>query len=339
MVLAPVVRWRPAGWFVGLAVAVVGVEWLVVQRPDFATHAALPAAVTFDVVAGLPLLFYWLVVRPYRLPSALVIGVFAGAVAVGYWLIPAAQQHYLDWARHGLVAAEAVVVSLAVLNLRRLRRAFRQVRPAAPGYTEALIEAFNTVFGRSLEVLLSEVSILYYALLSWRAPLEARPTDVAFSNYRESAVTALLVTVGLLSVVEMGAVHLLLMRWQPAVAWAALALHLYGLLTLLAHIRAVRLRPTLLTAEGDLLVRVGFWWSVPVPRATISEAQILKDTPSRTAGLLNVAAPLLTPPNLLLVFREPLLARGPYGMRRPVRQLALYLDEPTMLQAALTQRA
>ncbi len=335
MVLSPVVRLRPAGWFAVLALAAVGVEWLVIQQADFETHAALPAAVTFDLLVGLPLLFYWLVVRPYRLPRALLLGAFAGAVAVGYWLIPAPQQRYLEWARHGLVAAEALAVGLAVLNLRRLRRAFRQVRPVVPGYLEALAEAFKTVFGRPLGAMSSEVGMLYYALLSWGAPIEARPTDTVFSNYHESAVTALLVTLGLLSVVEMGAVHLLLMQWQPTAAWVVLGLHLYGLLALLAHIRAVRLRPTLLTAHGDLLVRVGFWWNVLVPRTAIAEIQALNDAPARATGVLNVAASLLTPPNLLLVLQESLVAQGPYGRRRPVRQLALYLDQPAALREAL----
>jgi len=55
-------RLRPVLWFSGLLL-ILFVEYLVVQRPDFSTRPALPAAVTFDLVVGLPLLFYFLVVR------------------------------------------------------------------------------------------------------------------------------------------------------------------------------------------------------------------------------------------------------------------------------------
>jgi hypothetical protein len=59
-------RLRPVLWFSGLLLLILLVEYLVVQRPDFSTHPALPAAVTFDLVVGLPLLFYFLVVRRYH---------------------------------------------------------------------------------------------------------------------------------------------------------------------------------------------------------------------------------------------------------------------------------
>ena len=40
-----------------------------------------------------------------------------------------------------------------------------------------------------------------------------------------------------------------------------------------------------------------------------------------------VAFDLLTEPNLLLTFAEPQVVRGPYGLRRTVRSLVLYVDE------------
>lgn len=335
MTLSPAVRLRPAALFAALAAAVVVVEWLIIRRPDFGTRPLLPAAVTFDLLALLPLLFYKLVVRPYRLPVSSVIGAFVGAVALGSYLLPVAQQQYLGWASRSLAGLEVLTLTLTLLNLRRLRRAYLGARTTETDVVNCLSAAFQAVFQRAMAPLVMEFSVLYYALLSWKAAPEAAETDQAFTSYRESAFTAYLGTVGLLSVAEMGALHLLLVRWSATAAWVGLGLHLYGLLMLLAHIRAVRLRPVLIKPTGELVLRTGFFWCLRLPAGAVLRCEPLTDAPTSTKGLLNLARPLLTPPNLLLTLREPQLATGPYGLRRSVQQVALYLDQPTGFGRAL----
>ncbi|MBT9394078.1 hypothetical protein KLP40_12970 [Hymenobacter sp. NST-14] len=339
MVATPLIRYRPLFGFALLLLAAVGVELFVIQQPDFTRRPALPAAVSFDVLVGLPVLFYLLVVRPYRLPVSTVAAAFTAAVALGFWLLPPAQQTYLHWTRYGLVAAEALTFALALLNLRRLRRAYRAAATENPDLVANLQTAFRAVFGRPLTPLVTELSLFYYALLSWRARPESRPTDRVFTAYRNSAFTAYLGTVGLLSGVEMGAAHVLLLRWSPTAALVGGILHAYGLLLLLAHLRAVRLRPVRLTAAGELVVRVGFLWELRLPAAALTASQLINDVPPAAPGLVNAARLLLTPPNLLLTLREPRRARGPYGFPQQVSRLALYLDDPTQFRAALAEWA
>ena len=108
----------------------------------------------------------------------------------------------------------------------------------------------------------------------------------------------------------------------------------YSLLWLLAHGQAVRRRPVLLTADA-LVVRVGLVWRVALARKQIVRVEKLTDAPPPAPGLLNAARLLLTPPNLLLTLAAPQPVRGPYGRHRPVRRLAIYVDEPAALQAQL----
>lgn len=326
---------RPALGFGLLLLAVIGIEWLLVRQPVFTHQALLPAAVSFDVLVGLPVLFYLLIVRPYRLPVSTVAAAFVAAVALGYWLIPAPQQQYVRWAGQALGAVEVLTVALTLLNLRRLQRAYQTARPHTPEVAECLTTAFRQVFGRPMVPLVFELMMLYYALMSWRArPVVAAGSRV-FISYRNSAFTAYLGTIALLSMAEMGALHLLLVRWSPLVAGIALVLHLYGLLLLLAHARAVRLLPVQLTTEDELVIRVGFFWMVRLPRAALLTARLLRDTPTPAPGLLNLARPLLTPPNLLLVCATPQPVAGPYGLRRNACELALYVDDAAGLLAAL----
>jgi hypothetical protein len=326
-------RLRPVLWFSGLLLLILFVEYLVVQRPDFSTHPALPAAVTFDLVVGLPLLFYFLVVRRYQLPLTSVVGAFVGAVALGYSLIPVGQQQYLGWASRSLVLLEAAAAVLAVINLRRLLRAYAAAAQRSADFVENLHAAFAAVFRRPLAPLVSELIMFRYALLGWWARREVRPGQLAFSSYCDSGFLALIIAFASLSVIETAAVHLLVSRWNATAALVLLVLDLYTLVFLLAHLRAVVLRPLTLH-HGRLTVRVGFVWRLEVAAGAIVQLEELRDTPEPDKKCLNLARPLLTPPNVRLTFAEPVTVTGLYGIRRTVPQVALYVDE----RAAFLQR-
>ena len=326
---------RPVLGFGLLLLAVIWFEWLVIRQPIFRQRPLLPAAVSFDVLLGLPVLFYLLVVRPYRLPVSTVAAAFAAAVALGYWLLPVPQQQYVRWAGQALGGVEVLTTALLLVNLRRLQQAYRAARQHTSEVAERLTAAFRQVFGRPLVPLVFELQVFYYALLSWRARPVVAADSHTFTSYQESAFTAYVGTVMLLSVAEMGALHLLLVRWNPLVTGGALVLHLDGLLLLLAHARAVRLLPVQLTAGQELVVHIGFFWTVRLPRTSLARAQRLPDTPTPAPGRLNLARPLLTPPNVLLVLTGPQDIMGPYGLRRVAHELTLYVDDAAGLLAAL----
>ena len=122
--------------------------------------------------------------------------------------------------------------------------------------------------------------------------------------------------------------HLLLMRWSAAAASVALLLSLYSVLFVLGHLRAVVLRPTVVTADGRLRLRVGFVWQVDLPLAEVADAYLLPPAARLRPDTLNLARLLLTEPNVLLALRAPAPVRGLYGLTRQPQRLALYVDDP-----------
>ncbi len=52
-------------------------------------------------------------------------------------------------------------------------------------------------------------------------------------------------------------------------------------------------------------------------------------------GVLNLAKQLITVPNLLLTFTDPVTVVGLYGIRRTVHSVAIYVDAPAALTQAL----
>ena len=162
------------------------------------------------------------------------------------------------------------------------------------------------------------------------------PGQVAFSVHRASGFRALVLTLLTVSVLESFVVHLVVLRWSAAVAWALLVVSAYGAVFLLAHLRAVSLRPVTLTPER-LCLRVGFVWQLSVPLADLRGVEAIDDAPTPDDGTLDMARLLVATPNLRLSFTAPVAATGMYGMQRSVTSVALHVDDRDGLVEALRQ--
>lgn len=326
------VRFRPALWFAALALLIVGFEHAVTTLPVFRQRPVLPLAVAFDLLVFVPALFYFMVVRRYQLPLSVVVAAVGACLALTQWLIPAAQapRPLLQFLPAGL---EALTLVVFATRGRRLVRAYRTAGALEIGFVPRLRAAIAQEMGLAGHFLLAETDMLQFALTGWWSRPVVQPGTTAFSSHRESGFPALVVfgCFGLL--LETAAVHLLARHWSHAAANWLLLVDLYGLALLLAHGHAVRLQPTLLTAEA-VFVRVGFFWQVAVPRAALVAVEPVRGDLAATADTLNLAKLLFTAPNLLLTFAQPVEVAGPYGLRRTARRVAVYLDAPQSFIAA-----
>ena len=329
-----ILRLRPVLAFAALLVLVVGAEHAIVQRPVFAQQPALPWAVLCDVLVGLPLLFYWLVMRPYRL-SPLLLGTVVGAcVAMAYWLLPAPQWPPVLRLQLLPIGLEAFTLLAVATRGRRLVRAWHAAGATETQRLPRLRLAAELGLGKAGPLLIAELDMLRFAVLGWwEAVPPVPPGTAAFSSHRESGFGALLVVACFGLGIESAALHLLVRLWSPVAAGWLLVAEAYTLLLFVAHGHAVRLLPTVLTAD-ELLVRVGFIWQLAVPRVALQTAEALRGDFAADAETLNLARPLLTAPNVMLTFAEPVVVTGPYGIQRPARRLALYLYQPQAFLAA-----
>jgi len=322
-------RLGPLLLFGALALLMVGTERVLTQRIEFGQRPLLPLGVAADMLVVLPALFYWLVVRPYRLALSSLVGALGACLALATWLLPG--QALLPL-RLLPALLEVATLGLAAARARRLVRAYRAAYAHDPRFWPSAQAALASL-GRAGELLLTEVSMLRYAVLGWWGTPEVPVGTTAFSSHRESGFLALVATAALLLIVEATCAHLLAQRWWPGLAPWLLLLDGYGLLFLLGHAQAVRLRPVLL-GPGELRLRVGFMWELAVPRAALVAAEMLREAPAASPDTLGLSKLLFASPNLMLTFAGPVVVRGPYGIRRPARRIAVYLDQPRQFIAA-----
>lgn len=180
----------------------------------------------------------------------------------------------------------------------------------------------------------AEPSILFYAFASWRSKPFVPEGARAFSYHRRNASVATLYTIFFASLVEIVAVHFLLRTAAPRVDIAVLLISAYGAVWVLGFIRAVQLRPILLTSQA-LLVRTGLLWRVDIPRTAIESIAFgnVKAPPKRTPGYVRAA---LGEPNVLITLRAPARAHGPYGIVRDVARVGLVIDDLKAFEQAMT---
>ncbi len=290
--------------FAALAATVYAIVFLFARQHVGAHNAAaIGMGAACDLTVTVPVLFYFLLVRPgYSSWMALAAIVMAGARAAGF-LLPAAAQIHLPGLRWLGVPFELWVL----LNLARGRRR-----------------------GWAARLLSSELQVFYFALFSWRARPAAPPDSRAFQLAQASGYAMLSVLMIVALIVEGVPMHLLLDRASPVAAWILTALGAYSILWMVALYRSLALRPILLTAE-TLVLQAGFLWRVELRRDRIARIRAFSAM-ERNFWSMTV----INEPQWLLELREPASVEGPFGRRKTVTRIALAVDDPAAFHAALT---
>jgi hypothetical protein len=339
-------RLHPRPGLVGfgfVVVAIYAAELLLVRSRMFPRSPDLAAAVvTLDLVVCVPVFFYLMVVRARRLPAISVVPVFLASLLGAALVLPADHQSVLDLMKYLALPAELLLVGYVGV---RVYRGIRSGAFASAGSRTDLVDRLRSTLRDFLPVpaaagiMAHEIALLYYAFFSWRSRPDVREGELAFSYHQKNGYAAVLLALALGVVVETSAVHLVIRRWSTVLAWAMTAVSLYGVLWLLGHLQAVRLRPILLAPDW-LLVRIGLLWSVRVPYHQIAGVVRVgaRDVPRpRAKGYLHAVT--LGTPQLLLELREPVDVDGPYGYTKgDVRRIGVAVDERDRFAAELATR-
>lgn len=326
---------HPRTLLFGAFAAAVCVTALVLGSvlPTLPHPATLAAGVTLDLTVLVPGAYYALVVRPRRWSPLAVAPVAAAGLLVAAGVLPAGYRATLGVVEAAVVPAEAAL--LGWLAWRAVRAGRGTGAPGAPDPVSLVYASARAIApARVAAVLATELAVLYYALLAWRARPHVPAGARAFSAHRRSGHGALVFTLLLITGVEGLVVHLLLAGASATAAWIATAVSVYGALWLLADYRAAVLAPPVLLAGGELWLRAGLRWRVRVARGQI--VRVSRTAPDAPAGGHARSLAFLTEPNVWIECAAPVVLEGPYGVRRRATHLGLFADEPDRLTAALT---
>jgi hypothetical protein len=312
-------RWKA---FVFAAITINLIAFLMVRlapRPAVGIGAALDVAVT------VPALYFLLVVRGGLQPLVSLAPVCLLGLVRATYLSPG-----VAWARPAVGAAAEIAV-FALIGVR-LRRGWRAAGSDGDVLERIEIAAREIVPARRIAAILaSELAVFYYAFASWGKAPHVPAGSRAFSIHEQSGAAALFGTLAGVSAIEAALVHLVVMRWSVATAWALTGFSVYGTIWLAAMARGFAMRPVLveMLVEGSAVVaRSGMMWTVRIPLETIRAVET-------GGGEFDWKAPPASEPNVVLRLAEPVTALGMYGMRRRISSVALAVDDRSGFVRAL----
>ena len=323
--------------FLVLTMLLISVEMAVTRTPAFNRYPiGLSIAVLFDLVCVTTGLFYGLVARPRRLATSRLIPVALLMLRLGLFIVPQTALSSTPITSIIVVLAEGAVFVVAVLRIQTISRTYRQLRPAMDA-DMALQSALASVFGnRAAGFILGEGLTFYYVLLGWRLQSDIPTGARTLTTHRQSGQVALTIAILVIGAIEAVAVHLLIARWHPVVAGWLTALSGYGMLFFVADLIATLKRPSYLT-PNRLNLRLGIRWRIQVDCSMITDVSAIHEKLANQANRLNGS--FLTAPNVSLLFREPVTVIGPFGIRKPVRQLTFFVDDQPAFMQTIREQA
>jgi hypothetical protein len=99
----------------------------------------------------------------------------------------------------------------------------------------------------------------------------------------------------------------------------------YGYLIGLALINTIRKRPSYLTSDDVLHLRLDLRWQAVIPRTQIAAITPISEKLPKKPNILN--ASLLTQPSQLITLHAPITLTGLYGIKKTVTQITVFFDD------------
>ncbi|HMG22961.1 MAG TPA: hypothetical protein VK607_16615 [Kofleriaceae bacterium] len=314
-----------APWWLACGAALAALYAAVFAIVGSAMFARAPGplalAVTFDLTVSATLLVWWLGVRRGAIPWWFAVATLSWGVAAARAYVPHAPIAALAAAG---VALEILTVGWLLVRIRRVVRGARAARDDGPiGALEAGLVAARFP-ARVAAIVATELAVGWLALTGWfRRP---RP---GFAM-RSSGWLLFAGVLCFLIAAETVVLHIALAMWKPLIAWISTVSSLYAVIWLIGDAQAIRLYPVAIIG-GALRVTVGVRGRAAIPLADIASVIESRSVPD---GALSLA---LMEPTVLVTLRVPVEVIGLLGRRRRVDRLALTIDDPKALIAAIAE--
>ena len=192
----------------------------------------------------------------------------------------------------------------------------------------------NVLPAQLARAIISEGQIVWLALIRWGAPVDVPAGQKAFAYH--TYLTPMIATFLALQLIELSVVHLLLMLWNPLVAWICFGFSVWGLIWTTALLKSFRIKPVLIGPDA-VRVRNGIIYDFEIPMDCIStERNAFTTEELNGKSILNLA--ILSSPNVSLRFTKPLAIRTFFGRTKEISGVGLRLDESNAFLEELARR-
>ena len=303
-------------------VALVNLPWYQTMPPT------LSYAITLDLVLTTPFL-YFLIIRKRAIPKITVASVFVVCLVIAHYIIPPAHQTFLNQLKFWLVPIiELGVLSYVVLSARNTIRQFKVEKKGTPDFYTALCMACKAALPKKIAMVFAmEVAVVYYALFAWATPPTPKANE--FTSYKKNGIISVVYALIMIVLAETFAVHMLVAKWSELVAWILTWLSLYTCMQLFALVRSLPKRLTYIDeAAQKIHLRSGFFNETVIDISAIEEIKLTARALPEDGSVVKLSAlGDFGSHNIILYLNQETILQRVYGIQKPFKALAIYIDE------------
>ncbi|PKG23462.1 hypothetical protein [Niallia nealsonii] len=337
------------GWLCVLLAAVLSSN-ILIYHVDFLPQ--LPKEVVFgsllDFLITIPLIIYFLIIRK-RYSLRYLFYVVIASYAAALFIIP---QHYFSsfhLVRYLIFAGEAAfllvelyIVFQFIKKLVPIIKSYRTNRMDIPIFSSRLEKAINIHIksSRFIEMMVSEISMVYYCFFSWRSKPLVIQDGKAFTYHKKTSAIAFYVMLIHALIIESVGFHFLLHAWTEVAAVIAIALNIYTLIYLVAEMQSIKLCPFIIT-NNHVHLQIGLTKKMTVPLGAIKSVRSYqgpeKIAKNEKKHLLEAMLPdfIQEKPTVEIEFYHLEVAKFMYGFKKQIKKVHLRPDYPKEFIAAI----
>jgi len=282
-------------------------------------------ALPLDFMVGIPLGFYLLVVRPRKLTLLAVIPVIWMGYALSVVALGSPEAGILPYLLSVLVPVE---LAIAVREVRKIVKVYQSAKASSADPMVWFKDTMRYLVRKDTPASMTaaELSVWYYALLSWRKKPYVLPGEKAFSYHNAGGYMNMMLGLALAFPVEIVGVHMLVSQWSIAVAFAVTALSVYAVVWLAGDARARIMRPIAIGADY-VRMECGIQMHATIPFAEIERVCFSENgiRDIEKSDRLNYGT--FYQANVWIVSKRPIVVRTMLGEKQ-VRAIGLSLDDP-----------
>lgn len=303
----------------------------------------------FDFMLLIPLLTYLFIIRKRFSLKYIGLVILAGYGAA-FFIIPNQhlQQypfiHYIVAISEGsLVILELYILYKVLTKLPALIDEYRNIRLQNSFFQYNLRKTIDRHLNNMpmFHVFLTELSIFYYSLLSWRSKTTV-VSGQTFTYHKKTSTIAVYILLIHATVLESVGFHYLLLAWNAIAANVLLFMNVYGVLYFLGEIQATRLTPFYLT-NHSLYLQVGLSKSIEVPLDKIhcikqyNGPEKIKRKDAKDIFDARPTDFIMEKPMFEIKLTEPVMVRFMYGFKSSANRIILSIDEPNLFLGELNK--
>ncbi|TKC19365.1 hypothetical protein [Robertmurraya kyonggiensis] len=304
----------------------------------------------FDFLIVLPIITYFLIIR--KKYSLKYMGlVFLAGYGLAYLIIP---NHHLESysflpyiiavSEGALALLELYLIYTVVKILPKLLKNFKNIDQKNSYFLLNLRKCLEEYFPnkRMVYVLLSDVSMFYYSLFSWKRKIRIS-SGQTFTYHKKTSVLAVYIMIIHATVLESVGLHYLLHEWNGIIAFILLLFNIYAVLFSFAEIQAIRLTPFLLT-EKMLYLQVGITSSMEITLNQIKEfkhydgPEKLSRTDQKNTHDARVIDFIQEKPMFEIILKDKEKVHLIFGITREVDRIIFNVDDSQTFYRALQNK-